>query len=226
MPSYPQLVLPPGVTWNYKKTPKFSNISQTPQSAKHPATSTLQQGTIFEIELVFSYLKQNRRIISPWSVSNDLQYLQEFYEAVGGGFNWFVFDPSVSSFEDMSITSDFSKLKNGFIGIGDGVTTSFPLWRSTVALGGGQVNLLERIQNATSVTGIYVNNAEQLSSTYTINQFPATVVFNTPPPTGGVVSWGGTYAYLCQFAEDSIDFNEFMFQLWELQSLKLTTVNV
>ena len=46
--SYPIIALPKGVTFKYTKSPKFNTILQTPQSGRHPASATLQQGTIFE----------------------------------------------------------------------------------------------------------------------------------------------------------------------------------
>ena len=52
--SYPILTLPPGLTFKYTKTPKFNNIVQRPQSGRHPAAATLQQGTIFEFDLRIS----------------------------------------------------------------------------------------------------------------------------------------------------------------------------
>jgi hypothetical protein len=217
--SYPLITLPKGVTFKYTKTPKFNNIKQTPQSGRHPAAATLQQGTLFDFDINWNYLKNNGV-----TTSNDQQYLQEFYEAIGGGFQFFSFDPSQYNLENLTVTHDFTQLKNGFFGTGNGVQTVFPLWRSTSALGGGNVNLLERIQNVTSMAGIYVNGTLISSGLYTLANFPATVTFTTAPAVNATLAWAGSYNYLCQFAEDTQDFDEFMFQLWSLKSLKLESV--
>ena len=225
--SYPILTLPPGLTFKYTKTPKFNNIVQRPQSGRHPAAATLQQGTIFEFDLNFDYLKQARQpaIGNP---INDVQTLQEFYEATGGGFAWFEFNPAAYNLENLTVTKDYTQIKNGFFGQGDGITTVFPLWRSTNALGGGNVSFLERIQNVTALGGVYENNgASPISGAlYALTNWPATVTFVTAPAGGVNLSWGGSYDYLCQFAEDSIDEEEFMFQLWKLNSLKMETINL
>ena len=208
-----------GLSWQYTKTPKFNNIVQTPQSGRHPAVATLQQGTLFDFDLSFSYLKQNGV-----TTSNDVQYIQEFYEAMGGGFGLFVFNPATNNLENTTVTNDYTQLQNGYFGQGDGSTTTFPLWRSTNVFGNGQVNLLERIQVVTAITGVYINGVA--TSAYSISQCPATITFTTAPTSGANLAWGGNYAYLCQFAEDTLDIEEFMYQLWELKSLKLESVNL
>jgi len=218
---YPILTLPKGLTFRYQKTPKFNNIKQVPQNARHPAAATVQQGTIFSFDLNFNYLKQNGV-----TTANDVQYLQEFYEACGGGLQFFEFNPAAYHLEETSVTHDYTQLKSGFFGYGDGVTTTFPLWRSTSALGGGNVTLVERIQNVTAMSGVYINGSLQAFSSFTLANWPATVTFNTAPANGAYLSWAGNYDYLCMFDEDSIDFEEFMFQLWTLKSLKLESVNL
>ena len=218
--SYPSIILPLGLNFEYKKTPKFNNIKQTPQSGRHPAVATLQSGTLFEFEVNFNYLKQNGV-----TTANDLQYVQEFYEAMGGGFQLFEFDPMTYNLEDTTVTHDYTQLKSGFFGLADGVNTVYPLWRSTNVFGGGIATLVERIQIVTAVTGVYVNNVPV--SGYTITDTaPATITFSSPPTAGATMAWEGRYAYLCQFAEDTQDFEEFSFQLWQLKSLRLESVNL
>lgn len=219
--TFPQLTLPKGFTWGYKKSPKYATIEQMPFSMRHPAVANLQISTIWEFELSWNYLKQNGV-----TTSNDLQYLTEFYEAMRGGYGWFTFDPSQYNFENLTVTYDYTQLKNGFFGLGDGTTTTFQLWRSTSALGGGNVTLCEMIQNVTAMYGVYVNGTEVASNTYTLGNFPATITFNTAPAQAATLAWSGTYNYLCRFLEDTIQFDEFMYQLWQLKSLQLESVNL
>jgi hypothetical protein len=218
--SYPILTLPIGLSFEYKKTAKFNNIKQTPQSGRHPAVATLQQGTLFDFDLNWNYLKNNGV-----TTSDDQQYLQEFYEAIGGGFQLFLFDPSQNNLENLSVTQDYTQLKSGFFGVADGAST-FPLWRATSALGGGSVTLVERIQNVSAMAGVYINGSLVPSSEYTLTNFPSAVTFTTPPAIGATLAWAGSYNYLCQFGEDTVDFEGFMFQLWELKSLRLESVNL
>lgn len=215
--SYPSLTLPIGVGWNYKKTPKFSTTIQTPRSMIHPAVSTLQHSVIYEIELVFNYLKMNGV-----TYSDDFQYLEDFYTANRGAYGRFLFDPSQRNFENMTVSHVITDLKNGFIGTGDGSTQDFPVWRSTTALGSGNVTLVEMIQHVTTLSGVYFNG--QLTTGYTLSQDPAILHFTTAPISGANITWAGNYAYLCHFAEDTVDFNQLLYEIWELKSLRLETV--
>ncbi len=225
--TFPSLVLPTCVGWDFAKRSKFSTTLQTPQSMRHPASATLQASVIYELELTYEFLK-NKGL----TYTDDVAYLQAFYEACRGGFGWFTFDPSQYSLDTMAVVQDTTKLRNGYFGVGDGVTTSFPLWRSTSALGGGTVTPVELIQNVTLLTGIYSNGGLVSPAVYTLTslgappQGGAWVTFNTAPASGVVLSWAGNYSYLCRFAEDLLDLNEFMYQLWELKSLKLETINL
>jgi len=223
--TFPNLVLPACVGWNFAKRRKFSTTLQTPKSKRNPASATLQTGVIFELELTYEFLKN-----AGLTYSDDMEFLGSFYEACRGGYGWFTFDPSVLNLDTMAVVQGVTALRNGFFGVGDGVTTTFPLWRSTSALGGGTVTQVELIQNVTVLGGIYSNGSLVSGSLYTQSNLNAhagaTVAFTTAPASGAVLSWAGNYSYLCRFAEDLLDAEEFMYQLWELKSLKLETVNL
>lgn len=219
--SFPSLVLPKGLGWNFIKAPKFMTEDQIPQSLRHPASYSLQQSVLYDLELNFNYLK-NRGV----TFTDDANYLMNFYEACRGRLQWFTLDPNQFNLAAMSVTQDYSQLVNGFSGLTDGVTTAFPLWRSTTALGAGNVTLCEAIQNVTGLYGVYLNGVLQSTSAYTLTNFPATITFTSAPAASLNLAWAGTYSYLCRFAADVLSFNEFMYQLWELKSCKLETVLV
>lgn len=223
--TFPNLVLPTcGLGWNFARRPKFNTIHQQPLSNRHPASATLQQSTIFDIEISYNGLLNNPGSSS--SYSDDVAYLQEFYEACRGPYGYFTFDPSVNHFANMSTAATMTSLANGYFGVGNGTQTVFPLWRSTNALGWTTPTMLEMIQNVTSLSAVYANGAVVASTGYTWSNFPATVTFSTAPANGAALTWAGNYSYLCHFAEASLDFNELMYQLWELKSLKLETINL
>jgi hypothetical protein len=219
--TFPNLILPTCLGWNFAKRSKFSTILQTPQSMRHPASATLQTSVIYELELTYEFLMNNGL-----TYSDDVAYLQGFYEACRGSFGWFTFDPSEFNLDVMSVVQGTTALRNGFFAVGDGSTKTFPLWRSTAVFGSGTVTLCELIQKVTLLGGIYRDGALVSSSEYTQTNFPAQVTFTSAPTSGVVLSWAGNYSYLCHFAEDTLDLDEFMYQLWELKSLKLETINL
>jgi hypothetical protein len=229
--SFPNLVLPTCVGWSFAKRSKFSTIQQTPQSMRHPASATLQTSVIYELEMTYEFLKNAGR-----TYADDMRYLQDFYEACRGGYGWFTFDPSQYNLDVMSVAqipaSGSYPQRNGFFAIGDGVTTAFPLWRSGTPFGPTTLTQLELIQNITLLTGIYSNGTLVSSSAYTVAslgappQGGAYVTFTAAPVSGAVLSWAGDYSYLCHFSDDVLDPEEFMYQFWELKSLKLETINL
>lgn len=209
------LSLPQGVTWNYSPTPKFSTILQVPQSGRHPAAATLQDSAIFDIDLSFDYLTEY-----------GYQYLKSFFEAQRGAFGWFLFDPSVNNLASMTLTSDVTQLNNGFSAIAAAGQTVFPLWRSSAVFNSLTVTLLERIQNVTSLAGVYVNGTLASPSSYTLGNLPAAITFNTAPGAGAVITWAGSYSYLCHFSEDTAEFSQFLYQLYKLRTIKLETIDL
>ena len=372
----PTIQLPKGVTFDYTATPKFSTILQVPQSGRHPASATLQDSTIFDLDLTFDYLTEA-----------SLQYLRAFYEAMRGAFGWFLFDPSQYDLANLTLTQDLTKLQNGFSGVAPGMNyllqsqalnltpwalgagagsvltpnastdpiggstatewswpggtdtylfqymadtpivgatytfsvwlrvasgtlntflgidkqsstsvatqavtvtsswqrfsvsytvasgvtqlagliggfaslesagamylwgaqletgsapqtyvptttiavpgqTIFPLWRSSAVFDSSTVTLLERLQNVTSFAGLYVNGSLVSASDYTQTNLPAAVTFSVPPAAGDSVAWAGSYSYLCRFSDDTADFEMFLYQLYKLKTVKLTTVNL
>lgn len=215
--SYPLITLPKGVTWGYSKSPKFSTIVQTPPSGRGQVRATLQTSPVWEFELDWNYLKENGV-----TTANDFQYLQDFYCTMRGGFGAFLFDPSLYNLERLSVVQDITQPSNGFSGQGDGSTKTFQLYRSSTAP--GVATFVEAIQNITLMGGIYINGTLASPGSYTQTNFPAQVTFTTAPASGAAISWAGNYNYLVHFADEKIDPQQFMFELWELKSLRLESV--
>ena len=69
---------------------------------------------------------------------------------------------------------------------------------------------------------ICVNGALQDSSTYTMSS--GVVTFATPPASGAALSWNGYFGFLCRFDDDAIDFEQFMSNLWRVDSVKFRSV--
>ncbi len=217
--SFPNLVLPTCVGWNYIQRSKFTTITQDAVTGTPPSSITEQQTVVYDLELNYEFFRN-----PGLTYADDMAYVQGFYEACKGSFGWFTFDPSVLNLQSMSVVHDTTKLRNGFFGVGDSVTTTFPLWRSTAVFGAGQVQELELIQNVSLLGGIYKSGALIPSADYMLTNFPAQVTFAAPPPLGAVLAWEGNYSYLCKFSEDTLEPEEFMYQFWQLRSLKLETL--
>ena len=103
-------------------------------------------------------------------------------------------------------------------GTGDGTRTQFQLGRT---LGGfSEPVFLPAGGNAASNYPIY-NNGAWVGSGYTVAN--GIVTFGSAPAAGHSLTWVGDYTWPCQFDEDSEEFDNFMYQLFELKQITFTT---
>lgn len=148
----------------------------------------------YDFELTYAYLLQDH-----------LDELAGFFESVGGGFAEFFYDNGLG---------DNACDRAGF-GVGDGATTRFELFRST----GGQ--FAQPVGGSFGVRTAYVNGA---AAAATFSDDDNTLTFDASPAAGAVLTWSGNYYYRCTFAADSAEYDQFMSQLYEWQTVKLTSV--
>jgi hypothetical protein len=68
-----------------------------------------------------------------------------------------------------------------------------------------------------SVAGAYVD-----PTTYSITN--GLVTFTSAPAPGAALQWSGYFGFLCRFDADALDFDQFMSNLWQVESLKFCSV--
>lgn len=231
-----------------RKTPRFSTVTQRPVSGGRPVSYSVTDLPSWEWELSWSVLR-DQGVFEDNSQSQlkpDFFALQDFYLAMNGSNGRFVFDPAAVSpqMDDLYVpyrlvtpaalgATPTNTLVNGYSGLGTGTQTAFQLYRTTRST--GQLEPAEAIDCLSAICSaqaqppggpfnVYVNNALQIPTSYTVSQFPLIVTFNVAPPNGAIISWTGIFSYCAKFSEDKIDFNEWSFRLWELQSLKMEQV--
>jgi uncharacterized protein (TIGR02217 family) len=181
----------PGLGWSVIKTPKWSTKIQQAVSGKE-LRSAWFSAPKYNFKLTYEILRGD-------SVNLELQTLLGFFNARQGSFDSFLYvDPN-----DNSVTAQS-------IGIGNGTQTVFALVRSF----GGNV---EPVMNINAIGGIYLNGAA--TSAYTVDGY-GNVTFATAPASGVAITWTGTYYYRCRFVKDTSDFDNFMYQLWQLKELE------
>jgi uncharacterized protein (TIGR02217 family) len=111
------------------------------------------------------------------------------------------------------------------IGTGNGSTTVFQLVRSMgVALPGG--GFAEPITAPNAVSAIYLDGIVQSALGYSVDLTTGLVTFTVPPPAGQLVTADFTYYFRVRFADDTADFENFLYQLWSLKQVKLQSVFV
>ena len=74
------------------------------------------------------------------------------------------------------------------------------------------------------VSTIYFDGIRQSAATYSVDPATGLVTFATPPPSGRVITADFTYYFRVRFADDTAEFENFMYQLWQLKQVKLQSV--
>lgn len=113
-----------------------------------------------------------------------------------------------------------SVVTGGPLGIGDGTTRAFQLVRQLGTLAGGPIPVapyFEPIQFPTTVSAVYLN---AVSVGGWATQPGGFVVFTTAPGGGVAVTADFTYSWLVRFSDPKLDLRNFMFQLWDAQTVK------
>ena len=152
---------------------------------------------LYEFELPFDVLRADAHA--------ELQAIAGFYDNVGGADGSFWFAPP-----------NFGVMSGQLLGNGNGSQTAFALVRS---IGG----YTEPVQ-AASVTAVYLNGVFQSSGWSVSSGYAPVVTFVSAPASGVSVSADFTTLWLCRFADDVADFENFMTLLWKFGTVKIETV--
>lgn len=100
-------------------------------------------------------------------------------------------------------------------GTGTGSAKTFQLCRSV----GGFV---EPVYLPGSPISVYKNGVVQSTSSYTVGP-TGVVTFNTAPAAGAVLTWSGSYSWLCRFDDDSLETVQMMPGRYSVSSLSFTS---
>ncbi|HZK91175.1 MAG TPA: DUF2460 domain-containing protein [Stellaceae bacterium] len=206
----------PGLGWSVSKAPRFATRIQRAVSGRE-LRALDQPNPLWTWTLTYSILRdQNdtRAASGPGVGYDELRMLMGFFLQQQGAFQPFLFDDP---------TDDHASAQA--IGTGDGGTTVFQLVRTMgAALPGG--GFAEPITAPNAVATIYFDGVRQSSSGYSVDPATGLVGFASPPPAGQFVTADFTYYFRARFADDTADFENFLYQLWALKQVKLQSVFV
>jgi hypothetical protein len=189
----------PTLGWSVHVSPRLSTGSALHVSGREVRAAKIAT-PLWKIGLNYDLL----RMVSPHT---ELQAIVGFFGQCAGEDTAFYFEPG-----------PLSPVIGQALGTGDGTTTTFPFLVSI-----GDYTLAPA--GVGTVSAVYLDGVAQ-SGGYTVNAAPLApcVTFATAPvPTAAVTADFGWY-FLCRFADDDLDVEEFMAQLYALQSLQLRTV--
>jgi len=199
-PSLPSLA---GLSWSRHKKPGFSTRVASHVSGREVRVA-LMSYPLYEFEAVYNGLASSATPSFTGLGAASLQSLMGFFLQLQGQFGTFLYtDP-----DDTTVTGQA-------FATGNGTTTAFTIERS---LGG----FLEPVGWVTTLSKVYLNGAPQASG-YTLTA-PNILTFTSAPGSGVIVSADFAYAFNCRFLDDQMDFEEFMSNLWKLDSMKFRSV--
>jgi hypothetical protein len=198
-PSFPTLA---GLGWSVHKKPVFSTLVASHVSGRE-VRDALYQNPIWQFELTYDALSSSP-VSYPGAGANSLQTLMGFFLQMQGQFGTFLYaDPTDNIATNVSFAT------------GDGTTTVFPFSRFLGAF-------LEPVGWVTSVSNVSLNGVNQPSG-WTLST-PNSLVFAAAPASGVSIAATFVYAFECRFDSDDQDFEEFMLNLWQVESIKFRSL--
>jgi uncharacterized protein (TIGR02217 family) len=193
----------PGLTWSVTKSPKFATRVQTSYSGRELRVLD-QPYPIWTWTLVYNFLRDQNDLSHGAALGvgyDELRTLAGFFLRQQGSFQTFLYNDR----------SDNTAVKQ-FVGVGDGITTQYQLVR---AFGGF-------VEPTTVPSGIsvFVNG---VAASFTLGSYGVIALSSTPRPGDAITASFG-YVYPVRFTTDALDFENFMYQLWELKKLSFQSV--
>ena len=202
---FPELA---GLTWDIKKTPKFSTHIASHVSGREVRMSNYAY-PVWTWEMTYEVLRAG--------TEQELQLLMGFFLARSGSFDTFLYkDPD-----------EHNELVGIPLGVGDASLTKFTMFKSFAGFAEpcGYVDP----SSIHVYFGAYSGGSgpppplvEQTSGWSFIS--PNQISFVIPVPIDTMVVADYNWYYRVRFGEDAQDYNQFMYQLWELKTLTIQTV--
>jgi hypothetical protein len=193
-PSFPALQ---AIGWSAHVRPRFATGIAGHASGRE-SRALSRALAVYDIELSYDLLRAD--------ADAELQAIAGFYADIGGQGGAFWLAPP-----------GLSLVTGQLLGAGDGVTTSFALKR-------GLEGYAEPVQATSGVSAVYLGGVAQGAGWSVTPGFCPAIDFVAPPPAGVTVSADFGVMWLCRFAEDVADLENFMTLLWRWGSVKLQTV--
>jgi|SRR5581483_2065837 len=210
------------VGWPVTKSPRFATRTQKAVSGRQLRIAD-QQNPIWMFTLPVKVLRDDNDVragagLGPGIGFNELRQLASFFAGLKGSLGNFLYsDPT-----------DNVVVGQGLAG-GDGTTVNFPFLRQLYS-GGFSEPIVAAITDGSAPLNVYLNDVVQPPSNYGFSSalgltgVADTIVFNSAPGNGVAVAADFSYFFLCHFTDDSMDLENFLYQLWQAKEVKFESV--
>ena len=155
---------------------------------------------LYDVELSFDFLRSDAATL-------EMQTLAGFFEQCQGqGAPFWLSPPGLAL------------LSGQPLGAGDGATTTFALAHTLGVY-------REPVAGTSGVSIVYLDGAPVSGAAWSLSgTYRPSIVFAAAPSAGAAVSADFAQLWLCRFADDIVDFEEFMAMLWTFKIVRLRTV--
>ena len=178
MSYYIMPTLPLSMAAGLKKTPNFNTVRQKAPAGVN-AGIALKPYPTWDFEFSMDHIQGHEQT----ATSAVAQFLGTFMATAGGAGLFLFTDP-----QDNTVTG-------AQFGTGDGVTSVFQLSRNI----SGSPDI---IQNTNGTPNFYVDGT--LTAPASISA-TGIITFTLAPVAAAVITWSGSFYYLCRFSEDTVD---------------------
>lgn len=197
----------PGLTFSVIKSPNWSTRQQRAVSGRELRVADFDN-PIWRFTLTYSVLHDEKFGATYTPPNTALRTMMDWINSRSGGFDTFLYDDP---------TDDTATGQQ--IGVGDSATSSFQMGRQLIAGG-----FYESLIAINTVTDVKLNGVVDSPANYTVNKDTGIITFTSAPTTGVIITSDFTYYFRVRLDTDTLDFEEFMYNLWELKQLKLVSV--
>lgn len=189
---YPVL---PGLTWGVTKTPVFNTRTQAAASG-YEVRSMLRANPLWRFQMSYEYLNGKKTAAG----QSQFERLIGFFQRHKGSHETFLY-------EDVNDCA----VADHVFATGTGTVKNFQLVR---VLGG----FAEALTNLNQISNIKINGV--ITPNYTVNA-RGVVSFATAPANGAAITWTGSYFYRARFADDSMEFENVIGNIWASKTVEL-----
>jgi uncharacterized protein (TIGR02217 family) len=195
-PTFPELASP---GWSTIARPRFATDALDRVSGRS-ARRARYAAALYDVQLTYDLLRAG-------AAHGELQSIAGFFGAMLGQDAPFWIAPP-----------GLAEVGGQALGTGDGATATFPLVRTFGSYS-------EPVTGASDVRAVYFDGVTVSPSLYSATPgYGPAIAFATAPVAGVAISADFDLLWLCRFADDVLDFEEFMAMLFTLGVVKLQTV--
>jgi uncharacterized protein (TIGR02217 family) len=200
----------PGLAWNLTKSQTWATRKQRSISGRVLAVSDYM-APIWQFTWNWEFLRDKNDTRGGAGLGtgyDELRILEGFFAQQNGGAIPFLLDDP----------SDDASGVDQPIATGDGVTTTFQLYRTLGSVFDEPVTAINTIIN------IKLNGNITSPANYSVNTDTGQITFNNAPNVGWTIAGNFTFYFRVRFAADNADAENFMYQLWRVKELKFESV--